>query len=152
MQWTILYDIIHQYFRWYHSVLNRAPDVLIWPCMAGLTLLEVKEFTTKRRWHTARDIRHVTSFDFRFDVLSTDTNEKKHNVMQLNLFNLALRTPYDLTECVATYSSRTQPPIICLPQLQPSYSAALVPKLCPWSQGWRFRSDLRQRSSLISFL
>ena len=34
--------------------------------------------------------------------------------------------PDDATESLATHSSRLQPSIICMPQLQPWFSAALV--------------------------
>ena len=36
--------------------------------------------------------------------------------------------PDDATEIVATHSSRLQPSVICMLQLQPWCSAALVPK------------------------
>ena len=39
--------------------------------------------------------------------------------------------PDDATESVATHSSRLQPSIICMPQLQPLCSAALVPNVLP---------------------
>ena len=129
--------------------LNRAPRCFN-PVLYGW--LETWRYLKLKSWQqNGVGIRHVTSGTWRlrlpvwrFDqVMPTDTDEKKHNVMQLNLFNfLALRTPDDPTECVATYSSRTQPPIIRMPQLQPSCSAALVPKITPLKSGMKVQVSL----------
>ena len=49
--------------------------------------------------------------------------------MQLNCFHFCGgSTPDEATESVATHSSSLQSSIICMPQLQPLCSAALIPK------------------------
>ena len=48
--------------------------------------------------------------------------------VQYSTLNIALA---DTSEAVAEHSARLQPSINCMPQLQPSCSAALVPNVLP---------------------
>ena len=50
--------------------------------------------------------------------------------------------PDDATERLATHSSRLQPSIICMPQLQPWCSAALVPKFTTLKSGMNAQDSL----------
>ena len=50
--------------------------------------------------------------------------------------------PDDATESAATHSSRLQPSIICMPQLQPWSSAALVPKFTTLKSGMKAQVSL----------
>ena len=64
---------------------------------------------------------------------------KSHEI-ELSLFLGAM--PDDVTESVATHSSRLQPSIICMPQLQLWWSAALVPKFKTLKSGMKAQVSL----------
>ena len=51
--------------------------------------------------------------------------------------------PDDTNESVATHSSRLQPSIICMPQLQPRCLAALVPKFMTLKSGMKVQVSLK---------
>ena len=65
---------------------------------------------------------------------------QKSHAIELSYFCGAL--PDDATESVATHSSRLQPSIICMPQLQLWCSAALVPKFTTLKSGTKAQVSL----------
>ena len=65
--------------------------------------------------------------------------------MQLNWVYLCGATPDDATESVTSHSSRLQPSIICLPQLQPWYSAALVTIFTTRESGMKAQVNLETK-------
>ena len=62
--------------------------------------------------------------------------------MQINWVYFCGARPYDATESVATHSSRLQPSIIYMSQLQPWCSAALVPKFPTLKSGVKAQVSL----------
>ena len=69
--------------------------------------------------------------------------------MQLDWVYFCGTTPDDATESVATHSSKLQPSIICMPQLQPWCSAALVPKFTTLTSGQPWDNDLASWFSVL---